>query len=144
MGKLTITTPVPGDLADVYRAVAAFDPSTAALTDKATTKYGELLRTVDNVYVFRDDKQKGLEWRVSFEPPNRRSMEAVDPKWADRTDLLQEEADSTRWTITWHTKARGIIGLLQRFVFETSGKKRVLRDIVQPVLAEFPGQIGKG
>ncbi|MSP78960.1 MAG: hypothetical protein EXR67_05345 [Dehalococcoidia bacterium] len=143
MGKLTITTQVSGNITDVYRAVAAFDPSTLSLTDKASAKYGELLRSIDNVYVFRDDKQHELEWRVSFEPPNRRSMEAINPKWADRTDVLQEEAGSTRWTITWHTRARGMIGLLQRFVFETSGKKRVLRDIVQPVLAEFPGKAGK-
>ena len=143
MGKLTITTQVPGAAEAVYKSVTAFAGPMSVEEPDARKKYGRLLQKVDNVYIFQEDREGGLQWRVSFTPPTQRRMEAVDPKWADRVDEFRQASGATQWTITWHTKARGIVALLQSFMFQTSGKRKVMRDIVEPVLAEFSSGPGK-
>jgi hypothetical protein len=140
MGRLGISVMVHAAIGDVYKQVTACDASGALDEDAAAKKYGRLLRKVDDVHIFEEERVERLQWRVTFEPPSRRVMESADPKWSDRTDAFEEAASGTRWTVTWHTKARGVVGLLQWVMFQLSGKKRAMREVVQPVLAALPPQ----
>lgn len=138
MGRLRISVMVPAPISDVYKQVTACDTSGALDEDAAAKKYGRLLRKVDGVHIFEEEREERLQWRVTFEPPARRAMEAADAKWSDRTDAFEEAASGTRWTVTWHTKARGVVGLLQWAVFQFGGRGRAMREVVQPVLAALP------
>lgn len=138
MGRLRISVMIPAPIGDVYKQVTACDASGALDEEAAVKKYGRLLRKVDGVHIFEEKSEERLQWRVTFEPPSRRVMEAVNPRWSDRTDGFEEAASGTRWTVTWHTKARGVVGLLQWVMFQLSGKKRAMREVVQPVLAALP------
>lgn len=140
MGRLRISVMVPAPIGDVYKQVTACDASGALDEDAAAKKYGRLLRKADGVHIFEEERAERLQWRVTFEPPARRVMEAADPKWSDRTDAFEEAASGTRWTVTWHTKARGVVGLLQWAVFQFGGRKRAMREVVQPVLSAFAVQ----
>ena len=123
----------------MYRKVTVIDPKGPPDEAAMAQKYGRLVQHIDDVYIFEEPSQDHLQWRVTFEPPTRRHMEAVDLRWSDRVDTFEATSgQDTRWTITWHTKARGVTGPLQGLLFSLSGKRRALRQIVEPVLAAFP------
>lgn len=142
MGRLRVTVIVPGRIEDVFRAVTACDATGALVEANVRNKYGRLLQTVDGVHIFEEDREEKLQWRVTFQPPTRRVMEAVDPKWSDRSDDFQGAAHGTKWIVTWTTRARGPVGLVQWMFFQFGGKKRVMREVVQPVLDAFPPASG--
>ena len=137
MGKLVITTQVPGPIDAVYKKVTVYEAGKNMEEEDVEKKYGKLIQKTDDVYLFREGEEGSLEWRITFDPPTRRFMEAVDERWADRVDTFKSTPTGTEWTITWHTRARGTLGILQLIVWNLSGGRRARRDIVAPVLAEF-------
>jgi len=137
MGKLQVAVTVPGKVEDVFRFVTACDAGGALVEADLPKKYGRLLQTVDGVHIFEEEREEKLQWRVRFEPPARRTMEAGDAKWSDRSDYFDAAPEGTRWTVIWHTKARGPVGLIQWMFFQFGGKKKVMQDVVQPVLDAF-------
>jgi hypothetical protein len=122
----------------VYAAVTALRPDSTLDELAASQKYGRLLQMSEGVYLFEEDRPERLQWRITFDPPRRRVMDAVNPKWADREDTFSEAPGGTAWTVTWHTRARGAGAALQWLVFQIGGKARVMREVIAPVVSRFP------
>ncbi|MBI4234652.1 MAG: hypothetical protein HY686_09435 [Chloroflexi bacterium] len=138
--RLRISAVIRAPREQVYAYVTAYGP--AGPTDPAAfqQKYGRILEQSGNTYTVQDEKgeeEERLRWRCTFETPSRRVMEALDSHWADRTDTFQEVPGATRWTITWHPKSRGLVGLLQWAFFAVRGGGRARRQVMAPVEQHF-------
>lgn len=137
MARLAVTGLVTASPEEVYQFVTAYAPGGPVSEEALRTKYGRILSREGNTYLFEEDGEEKARWRVRFEPPTRRVMEAIDSRWSDRTDLFQQARGGTRWTVVWQSKVGGVRGVLQLLVFHLFHKRRIRREIIQPVVDSF-------
>ncbi len=81
-----------------------------------------------------------IKWRCTFDYPRWRDMEAVDTRWADRTDTFESTTGGTKWTVEWRTKTLGLKGLIQLIYFKLRGKNNYYNRIQKPVVDHFQGR----
>lgn len=139
MPKLRVRALVPGSPDRVYEHVTGFPVSGQVDDNTLEARYGRLLQRDNNELTFWEDVGGGVTWKCIFEPPNRRTMRAVDSSWSDRIDQFAPSGNSTLWTITWELKAQGLASYTQWLAFQLREKKRVYLGVVGPVVSHFQG-----
>lgn len=149
MPMIQLKTIVPASPEAVYEYVTAYAITGRTGRRALEEKYGRLVGRDGDTYSFqdtaskdkpnapKDDSPEGVIWRCTFDPPNRRIMEALDPKWADRTDWFEPWDEGTLWTIVWVGKSRGFRTLAQWLLFQVKGKRQATAGVVRPVVAHF-------
>jgi hypothetical protein len=137
MPRLRVRTFVPGRLEQVYEQVTGFPVGDQVDIGVMESQYGKLLEREDNTLTFLEDVGDGLKWRCVFDPPNQRTMRAVDSSWSDRIDRFDATNGGTLWTINWELKARGIKRYTQWLTFLLRDKRRIYQRVVYPVVTHF-------
>lgn len=136
---------VPASPEAVFEHVTAFAVTGRTGRRALEEKYGRLVGRDGDTYTFHEDTKKdtlealkeGVTWRCTFNPPNRRIMEALDSKWADRTDWFQPSGEGTLWTVVWVGKIQGVRILTQWLTFQLRDKRQVYAEMVRPVVEHF-------
>ena len=140
MTKLQVSTFIPAGIEEVYTFVTAYDSE--GVSDQAlfTKKHGDILKSEANILTTKDSQDGyDLTWRCAFEFPIRRSMEAIDSNWANRTDSFTTTNSGTQWTIIFETKRGGLAGGVQALFFYLFTRKRVYQSSIAPVIHHFSG-----
>ncbi len=138
MAKLQVSAFIPGTIDQVYTFVTAYDFEGIFDHTLFTKKHGDIQKIEANILTTKDSQDGyDLTWRCTFDFPNRRSMEAIDSNWANRTDTFTTANLGTQWTITYETKRGGPAGGVQALFFYLFTKKRVYQSFVEPVINHF-------
>ena len=140
---------VPASPEAVYEHVTGFAVTGRTGRRALEEKYGRLVGRDGDTYSFqdtarkdgpnapKDDSPEGVIWRCTFDPPKRRIMEALDAKWADRTDWFEPWEEGTLWTVVWVGKSTGFRIFAQWLLFQLKGKRQAIAEVVRPVVAHF-------
>lgn len=135
--KLQFGNNVPGPIEEVYEYVTGVGPDGPLDRALFAQKYGELVEENDEAIVTRvSDGGDEVVWSSIFEYPTRRLM-IVDSSSADREDTFEVVKGGTKWTVTVHSKKRGLNGLVQWLYFQVIGKYRVGVPVLSPVIFHF-------
>jgi hypothetical protein len=137
MPRLRIRASVPGRLEHVYEHVTGFPVGGQVDVAALESQYGKLLEREGNTLTFLENVGDGLKWQCVFDPPDQRTMRALDSSWSDRIDRFEATNGGTLWTITWKLKARGIKRYTQWFTFLLREKRRIYQRVVSPVVTHF-------
>jgi hypothetical protein len=137
MPRLRVRTLVPGRLEQVYEHVTLFPVEGQVDVGAMESQYGKLLEREKNTLTFLENVGDGLKWRCVFDPPDQRTMHALDSSWSDRIDRFEAANGGTLWTITWELKAGGIKRYTQWLTFLLREKRRIYQRVVSPVIVHF-------
>ena len=140
MPEISIAAYVPASPAQVFSQVTAYPAQGTPEPRLLQEKYGSLLSQEGNSYIFQENTEAANRWRYTFEPPGRRTAEAIQSTWSDRTDTFEASGEGTLWTITWQPPGRGAPFLLRWLFFRLKDRKRVYDQIARPVVEHFQQQ----
>ena len=140
--KLSFHATVPGPIEEVYEYVTAVGPDGPVDRVLFAQKYGEPVEEYDGDAVLTRDTDEAGDgedtfWLCNFIYPTRRTMEAVESRWADREDVFEAVRGGTRWTVTFNPKTGGLQGLAQWLYFLAVGKYRIGVPVLSPVVHHF-------
>jgi hypothetical protein len=88
---------------------------------------------------YEDEGGERITWRCTFEYPTRRVMEALDSDFSHREDTFRPVGRGTMWDIRLDTRVGGLHGIVYYINFLLVGRRKLRRDIVEPVRRHFEG-----
>jgi len=149
MALLRLTAFIAGPIEEVYPHVTAYGKDGPMSDTAFQDKYGTVIERNGDTVVFEEDIRSYPEdepdlvsWRCRFDFPVSRTMEGIDTVWADRVDSFRSMRDGTRWDVQWQTGVGGIRGVIQYLFFTLVGHRRLRREILDPVRAQFEAAEG--
>ncbi len=135
--KLQFGNKVPGSIEAVYEYVTGVGPDGPLDHILFEQRYGELVGQNGPIIVTKvSDGDSETVWTSTFNYPSRRII-VLDPTASDREDTFVRIKGGTKWTVTIHSKASGIQGLIQWLYFQVIGKYRVGVPILSPAIFHF-------
>ena len=137
MLRLKYQTIVAASPEKVFQKVTGYPVSGQVRGEELQDQYGKYLSGEGPSLTFREDIGGGVTWECLFEPPNWRTMRAVDSTWSDRIDQFVATPQGTLWEITWEVKAGTVTALTKWLAYHLVTKRNIWRKMVEPVLCEL-------
>jgi hypothetical protein len=137
MPKLRLRSLVPTSPENLFEYITAHPAQGEADQERLERRYGRLVEHMGHIYRFEDQSPEKTLWQLGFDPPHRRSMQAIDSNWSDRTDEFEDADGWTRWTVTWELKSSGPTSITQWLAFQLVRKRQIYRQMMIPVLERF-------
>ncbi len=146
MARLRLSTIIPAPVEDVYQYVTGYGAGGVIDEEDFQSQFGEVLEREGDTLVLRedtrlhpDDAPVMVTWRYTFDYSSQRGMETSDSMWANRYDTFRPADGGARWTVTWVTKRSGPRSILQYVFFKILGRRRIRKQVVEPVSRQFSG-----
>ena len=144
MFRLNLSTVISAPIREVFEYVSAYDDDGPVSQELFAAEYGRLVESDGDGFIVEEDVRRYPEddpdlirWRCTVRYPESRSKEALNELWAHRMDRFRSVDKGTAWKVSWTPRARGLKLVLQYLVFQLIGRRRLKRELVDPVRAHF-------